>query len=210
VATIYRAQIRPTKLELLAGWLPGRPWYAAPAALRLEAVGAYRFDDPDGEVGIETHVLRGDDGALLQVPLTYRGTPLDGAEDSLVGTMEHSVLGRRWVYDGCSDPVWATALTTVILSGGREAEEVVVVDGRREPRRPTASVRGNGTASGTVPPAGRLTVSEDATRTVVRTAGPELTLLRVLDPAAATDGGAVLTGTFAGQEEPVLLAWLRQ
>jgi hypothetical protein len=45
---------------------------------------------------------------------------------------------------------------------------------------------------------------------VVRTAGPELTLLRVLDPAAATDGGAVLTGTFAGQEEPVLLAWLRQ
>jgi hypothetical protein len=155
-------------------------------------------------------VLRADDGALLQVPLTYRGAPLDGAEGSLVGTMEHSVLGRRWVYDGCHDSVWATALATVILSGGREADEVVVVDGRREPRPSTASVRGSGTAAGTVPPAGRLTVTEDATRTVVRTAGPQLTLLRVLEPAAATDGGAVLTGTFAGQEEPVLLAWLRQ
>jgi hypothetical protein len=210
VATIYRSQIRPTKLELLAGWLPGRPWYAAPAASRLEAVGAYRFDDPDGEVGIETHVLRADDGALLQVPLTYRGAPLDGCRG--LARRHHGALGAgpRWVYDGCSDPVWATALATVILSGGHEAEEVVLVDGRREPRRPTASVRGSGTAAGTVPPAGRLTVTEDATRTVVRTAGPELTLLRVLDPAAATDGAPVLTGTFAGQEEPVLLAWLRQ
>jgi len=34
------------------------------------------------------------------VPLTYRGAPLDGAEDALVGTTEHGVLGRRWVYDG--------------------------------------------------------------------------------------------------------------
>jgi hypothetical protein len=210
MATIYRSEVRPTKLELLAGWLPGRPWYAAPPASQLDAVGSYRFDDADGEVGIETHVLRADDGALLQVPLTYRGAPLEGAEGSLVGTMEHSVLGRRWVYDGCSDPAWATALATVVLSGGHEAEEIVHVEGRREPRRPTVSVRGSGTAAGTVPPAGRLTVTEDATRTVVRTAGPELTLLRVLDTSAATDGGAVLTGTFAGQDDPVLLAWLRQ
>ncbi len=40
------------------------------------------------------------------VPLTYRGAPLDGAgEEALVGTAEHGVLGRRWVYDGVHDPL---------------------------------------------------------------------------------------------------------
>jgi hypothetical protein len=72
VAIIYRADLRPSKLELLAGWLPKQPWYAEAAQSNLVAVGAYRFDDPDGEVGIETQLLCTDAGSLLQAPFTYR------------------------------------------------------------------------------------------------------------------------------------------
>src|ERR687893_260389 len=109
VAVIHRAQIVPSKAELIAGWLPSQSWWSGSPA-PLDVVGAYRFDDPAGEVGIETHLLRTADGAVLQVPLTYRGAPLAGAERHLVGTMEHSHLGRRWVYDGCGDPVYVGAL----------------------------------------------------------------------------------------------------
>lgn len=56
------------------------------------------------------------------MPLTYRGAPLPGAEPWLVGTMEHSVLGRRWVYDGCGDPVHVAALVATILAGGIQAK----------------------------------------------------------------------------------------
>jgi hypothetical protein len=35
---------------------------------------------------------------------------LEGAEDALVGTSEHGVLGRRWIYDGAQDPAVRAAL----------------------------------------------------------------------------------------------------
>ncbi len=36
--------------------------------------------------------------------------------------MTQTVFGDRWVYDRCSDPVYVTALATVILTGGHEAD----------------------------------------------------------------------------------------
>ena len=57
-------------------------------------IGSYRFDDPDGRVGMETHLVTAG-GALMQVALTYRDEPLDGAEDALITEMQHSVLGTR-------------------------------------------------------------------------------------------------------------------
>ena len=72
-----------------------------------------RVDDPAGQVGVETILVVDEAGAapvVYQVPLTYRAAPLDGAQSALVGTMEHSVLGRRWVYDGPHDPVYAAQL----------------------------------------------------------------------------------------------------
>ena len=94
MALIYQAELTPSKIDLLAAWIPTRPWLGDADVSTLEAVGAYRFDDPAGEVGIETHLLRSADGQVLHVPLTYRGAPLTGAEAALVGTMQHSVLGR--------------------------------------------------------------------------------------------------------------------
>lgn len=114
MAIIHKATLSPSKLELIADYLPKQPWFIQEG--EPELVGAYRFDDPAGEVGIETHVVSAGD-RIYQVPLSYRGYELAGANDWLIGTMDHSVLGKRWVYDACADPVYIKALATAILTG---------------------------------------------------------------------------------------------
>ncbi|MGW1598325.1 maltokinase N-terminal cap-like domain-containing protein [Streptomyces sp. NPDC002343] len=120
MAVIHHTTLKPTKTELIAGWLPGRPWYRGGPVPVLERSGGFRLDDPEGEVGIEFVVVTdtaGPERTAYLVPLTYRGAPLEGAEHGLVGTLEHGVLGTRWVYDGCHDPVLVTELLALI--GGR-------------------------------------------------------------------------------------------
>jgi hypothetical protein len=117
MAVIHHTTLTPGKLELLAAWLPGRPWYLGGPEPRLAKVGGFRLDDPDGEVGIEFMAVTDESRerpVTYHVPLTYRGAPLDGAEDALVGTAEHGVLGRRWVYDGAHDPVLVAQLRALI------------------------------------------------------------------------------------------------
>jgi hypothetical protein len=63
MAIFHRATITPTKAELIAEWTPTRPWGPS-AADRIEVIGSYRFDDPDGRVGMETHLVAAG-GALL-------------------------------------------------------------------------------------------------------------------------------------------------
>ncbi len=119
-AEIHEAKLTPTKLELLAGWLPSQSWFAG-SADDLTRVASYRFVDPDGEVGIETMLVRSN-GVTYQVPLTYRSEPLAEADDSLIGTMEHSVLGTRYTYDAVGDPVYMVELLRVIHEGDTEAD----------------------------------------------------------------------------------------
>ncbi|MDQ0835533.1 hypothetical protein QF032_007377 [Streptomyces achromogenes] len=118
MAVIHHTVLKPTKLELLTSWLPTRPWYVGGAGGPEPAkAGGFRLDDRQGEVGIEFMVVTdtvGPHPAAYLVPLTYRGAPLEGAEHALVGTMEHGVLGRRWVYDGCQDPVLVAQLLALI------------------------------------------------------------------------------------------------
>jgi hypothetical protein len=126
MAIIHKASISPTKAELLEQILGGP----------VTVVGAYRLDDPAGEVGVEGFVVR-TGTANRHVVLTYRGAPLDGAEDHLVSTMEHTVLGTRWVYDGTADPV-ARACFERVLRGEQEQapEEIWDGDQRVEIREP--------------------------------------------------------------------------
>lgn len=119
-ATIHKADLKPSKLELLAQWLPKQSWFAGRAD-DLQKVAGFRFVDPDGEVGIETLVVRSA-GVSYQVPLTYRAAELADAGDYLVGTLEHSVLGKRWVYDATGDPVYVAELIRVIHEGDTEAD----------------------------------------------------------------------------------------
>lgn len=123
MSIVYQdAVLEPGKIELVTEWIQRQRWYAGKGhAPALHRVGGYRFDDPDGEVGMET-LLLADTAAsppvVYQVPLSYRPAPLDGAEAALIGTMEHSVLGTRWVYDAPHDPLFPTALVGAILQGG--------------------------------------------------------------------------------------------
>ncbi|GAA5051744.1 maltokinase N-terminal cap-like domain-containing protein [Streptomyces similanensis] len=125
MAVIHRTTLKPTKLELLTDWLPTRAWYQGGGeGAELAKAGGFRLDDPEGEVGIEFMVVEDSAGAhpvAYLVPLTYRAAPLDGAEAALIGTMEHGVLGRRWVYDGCQDPV-LTAELAALIDGRAEAQ----------------------------------------------------------------------------------------
>ncbi|MFB9387843.1 1,4-alpha-glucan branching protein [Streptomyces coeruleoprunus] len=117
MAVIHHTTMTPTKLELLASWLPAQPWYAGPEAPAPTNAGGFRLDDPEGEVGIEFMVVADDrDGAPVAhlVPMTYRGAPLEGAEQGLIGTSEHGVLGTRWIYDGTHDPVLVTQLLALL------------------------------------------------------------------------------------------------
>ena len=119
-AKIEEATLTPSKLDLLRDWLPGQSWFAGDAA-DLERVGSFRFVDPDGEVGVETLLIRSA-GVTYQVPLTYRAAALDEAEGSFIGNLDHSVLGTRWVYDAVGDPVYVVELLRVIHEGDTEAD----------------------------------------------------------------------------------------
>ncbi|MFV2022943.1 CG0192-related protein [Micromonospora sp. LOL_023] len=205
MALLHRAELRPTKLELLAAWLPGRDWYQDPGAGELTRVAAYRFDDPAGQVGIETFLVRPGDGPVYQVPLTYRGAPLVGAEQWLIDTVEHSVLGRRWVYDGCGDPVYVAALASAIVADTGQATEFIEVDGELVGRAPSMEITSTGTAGVDVPVIGTIRRVISGDRTVIGTDTVELTVLRRLGTAQLT-GDAVLTGAWAGQPDPIPLA----
>jgi hypothetical protein len=209
MALLHQADLQPTKLELLAVWLPTRSWYQGPATPDLKRAAAYRFDDPAGEVGIETILVQADGGPVYQVPLTYRGAPLDGADRWLIGTTEHSVLGRRWVYDATGDPVYARTLASTILTGGEQAEEFVDKGGRLERREPIMSVRGSGSHAGD-PAVDSLVRVDDADPAVIVADGVELTVARILDGTggalAQAPGAEQLIGTWGDQATPLILA----
>jgi Maltokinase N-terminal cap domain len=126
VAIIHPTTLVPSKLELLAAWLPEQDWYRSrPGGPSLTRAGGFRLDDPAGEVGIEFMVVLDEgsdssrtsdsaDAIAYLVPLTYRASALPGADDALIGTAEHGVLGPRWIYDGTGDPVLLAALTEFI------------------------------------------------------------------------------------------------
>jgi hypothetical protein len=180
MAVIHQTSVKPTKLELLTAWLPSRPWYHGGAGEpRLTKAGGFRLDDPQGEVGIEFIVVTdtaGPDPVQLLVPLTYRGAPLDGAEHALVGTMEHGVLGRRWVYDGCQDPV-AAAQLAALLDGRAQAQDQNASD------VPDRDITASYTGESPLPT--ELTATDDQDGTVLTAPhGPTLRVHRVLRPAA--------------------------
>lgn len=127
MALFHKASITPTKPDFIAEWVPKQSW--CPRDVAAEVVGAFRFDDPQGEVGIETHLVRAGD-AMLQVPLTYRNEPLDGAEAFSWGTIEHSALGTRHVYDAVGDDRYVRGLLGAAMTGQGEALGMAVYDGR--------------------------------------------------------------------------------
>ena len=185
-AEIHEATLTPTKLQLLAAWLPAQEWFIGDSD-DLERLASYRFVDPEGDVGIETILVRSL-GVTYQVPLTYRDEALTEADDSLIGTLEHSVLGTRYVYDAVGDPVYMVELMRVIHEGDTEAD---LSRGGK-----TMTVEGSGIVA------------------VSNASGESMRVVRVLDgqhiPGSRTPLGT-LTGTWTADGAPVeqVLAVLR-
>ena len=111
------ATLTPHFRDFLPEWVSRQPWYQGTGTPQLRPVGYYRFEDQNGEVGIETHLLS-DGASLYQLPLTYRGAPAPGQEAALISTTEHSVLGTRWIYDATADPAWVAELLWLVNRDG--------------------------------------------------------------------------------------------
>lgn len=212
MAILHKATLSPGKLEIVAGLLPDRAWGITAAPEDLERVGSFRFDDPAGKVGVETLLVQVADGPLLAVPMSYREAPLEGAQDWLVTTMDHSVLGQRWAYDGCADPVWVATTLAAVVDGGVHAEQVVASEGREVPYDNGTAARGTGAAgvavaAPSVP--GELEVTRQGTRTLTRTGAITLVTahLPLADPGPP-DGAPRLEVSWPGQDTPVAVAWL--
>jgi hypothetical protein len=198
MALLYRATLRPSKLELLASYL---------GTGDLSALGSYRFDDPTGEVGIETHLVKS--GAdVLHIPLTYRSEPLGGAEEWGIGTLDHSVLGKRWVYSGCADPVYATELIRAILTGGTQVEQYFEEGEERLYREPTATVLGSGAADTPVPKISGVHAESFDADTLIDAGGVQVVVRHGLSTPEPDSASGTLSGIWSGTVTPVVLAYL--
>jgi hypothetical protein len=191
MALLHDATLTPGKRELMTAWLATRPW--ADGFDPHRTIASYRFDDPAGEVGLEAALLVNDAGTVVHVPVTYRAAPLEGADAFLIGTAVHSVLGERWVYDACGDPVWAAALATAIAAGGGGAEQYFEVDGKKVMIEPRMTVQGSGSPDAAPPQTAAIDdVSDEGPTTVTRSGGVELVVVRVI--GTDLDAAQTLTG----------------
>jgi predicted trehalose synthase len=168
----HDAVLDPTKVELVAGWIGAQRWYTGKGRTpSLRRVGGFRFEDPDGQVGMETLLLADsahEPPVIYQVPLTYRGAPLPDGQDALLGTIEHSVLGTRWVYDAPHDPTYAMLLVGTIL-GSRDSRDAEGSPGSNE----IARGHSTGRVTGTVHSSTVLVGEQSNTSIICRLRGPE-------------------------------------
>ena len=208
MALFHLATVTPTKAQLIADWAPTQPWGPA-VAVPIDVIGSYRFDDPEGRVGLETHLVTAG-GTLLHVPLTYRDEPLEGADDALICEMQHSVLGTRWVYDGLRDPRFVIMLAAVAMTGQGEALGMAVYDGRWYIAPSNVRIQGGGWTHERVPVDGFEVDLEHRheSSVVLRNDRFDLTVFRRPVPAPRPAIG--LTASWAAQQEPVVLAEVRE
>jgi 1,4-alpha-glucan branching enzyme len=123
--------LHPPLDELLRTWLPGQRWFPVKnAQFNLAPVGTVHLDDSSGEVGLEVYLAAvtyatadgGNRTDVVQVPLSFRGEPLPGAANALIGEASHPEHGQRWIYDAVHDPVFVSAWLELMRSGGSSLE----------------------------------------------------------------------------------------
>jgi len=199
MALLHRATLQPSKLELLTKYLQQNS---------LVQLGSYRFDDPAGEVGIETHLVKDPSGGVWHLPLTYRNEPLAGAEEWAVGKLEHSVLGTRWVYNGCADPVYAGELVRAILTGGTQVEQYFETPTGREVRASSAEVVGSGEPGEEVPEVSGVHAESFDTGTLIDTGSLQVVVRHRLDDPEPESTSRSLTGTWDSSDSPTILAYV--
>ena len=68
IAVYHPAKIVPGKLKLLQTCVPQQPWTGRADTTTLTRLGSYRFDDPAGQIGLETHLLGTAEGQSFKWP----------------------------------------------------------------------------------------------------------------------------------------------
>jgi hypothetical protein len=209
MATLHSATLIPSKLEMLSAYLPIQSWFNGSSGSALSVLGAYRFDDPEGEVGIETHILATSTGAVIQMPLTYRSGPVTGADPWLLGTMEHSVLGRRWIYNACTELVYARELARTMLEASPQARLMVETENGPVERPPSIELTSSADPDRGVPAMESVVVTLNGSETSIRSGELELVVRHVINDDGPVEAAASLFGQWSGSEEPALLAYIR-
>ncbi len=114
----------------LGDWMTRQRWYANKGARpELEEIGSWSFASTPDDPEFVTHLLidhTAGKAALYQVPLSYRVSPLPGADHAIVGTLDDG----RTVYDAPHDPAWALGLLDMIVDGSDGTGDRVRVAGR--------------------------------------------------------------------------------
>ena len=195
------ATITPTKEALIADWLPRQEWGPS-ADADLTFIGSYRFDDPDGDVGMETFLVESGE-TIYQVPLTYRDTPL-ASGPGLITTVEHSALGTRWVYDGLRDERYVTMSAAVTMTGQGEALGMALHEGRWFIAPTRVRISGGGWDLRRVPVDAFELQTDGVQTAVLQNDGFRLRFHRRPLPGAKPPIG--LVATWEGGRSPVVLA----
>lgn len=121
---VYNTSMSPSKNELVSAWLPKQEFYTGKGTPKLQHIGGFRLEDPEGQVGVELRIYADHSDTsdvVYHLPLTYRDAPLPGGEKYLIGTSEHAILGKRYIYDAEGDPVF-TAQARQLLAGNTTAQ----------------------------------------------------------------------------------------
>ncbi|WP_080792741.1 CG0192 family protein [Corynebacterium pacaense] len=109
IAKIYKTTLDPTKEAVARAWVGD-----------VKLVGSYRLvDTVDDATGIEVLIASDPDGRLVQIPFTYRSQEIN--PEQTLTTIEHGVLGTRWVTNALGDPVAVREFIRTILTGDHGA-----------------------------------------------------------------------------------------
>ncbi|MHC6219372.1 1,4-alpha-glucan branching enzyme [Arthrobacter sp. MMS24-S77] len=197
---------------LLKEWLPRQRWFPVKAgAFDLDFVGSFQLQQPDAGIGLEVRLLSiryatADGGMqtdIIQVPLSYRSTPVAALAAALVGQLDADA--PVWVYDAPHDPVFVTAWLDLIqgLAMAEPGEGECTASGHSVPgglRLPSAS--------GSV----RVSSGEQSNTSVIVDDGESAAIVKIfrvlsIGKNPEVEVGAALTsgGT---QEVPSTLGWI--
>jgi len=196
----------PPKSEIIAEWIRTQPWRPTDD-VPVELLGGFHLDDPEGEVGMQVFVVQAGD-TLLQVPLTYREAALAEPPDAFIATMEHSVLGTRFLHDGLRDERFTMVLAGVTAAGYGQALGFAKHDDRwlSVPDELTVTTTGTLTGRRMVD---QLAIQSSEDELVVLANGSiELTIYRQLIDRPMPP--IALTTTVPGHPSPLVLASLRE
>lgn len=196
MAKFHIATNNPSKVDLVGEWLPKQSW-AHDGVEAPELIASFHLDDPAGEVGMQVFAVRCGEH-LYQVPLTYRSESLADSDEGLIGLMEHSTLGARYVYDGLADSCFVSVLAGVAAIGYGQALGFANHDGQFLAIPDEMLLRGSGMIGPKVRVDGFRRTPGGVESETFRNGVIELTFYRRLRERPQRSG--TLSATWAGQE----------